>query len=309
MESSTVILEHEHRIVQKVVAGMAMLTSDLADGRLVKPELLKEIVQFFRVFVDQCHHAKEDKYLFPLLEQKGVPAGGCPLGALKNEHEKGRVLVQQLADASGLYADSRGAARDSLIQSLRSLVELYPDHIWKEDYLLLPLANKVLSPADHEALAAQFESVESEVGPGVHEKFEQLANELANAAQPGPQRAPEPLAGPFLEFSLKEQIETLRREDAYVSGRNSKTVVKHPDLRLVLTVLRANTKIVEHRAAGSISVQTVSGHIRMHVQGREFDLPIGHLLALAAEVPHDVEAMEDSAFLLTLAWNQGHRHE
>jgi len=40
------------------------------------------------------------------------------------------------------------------------LVELYPGHIWKEDYLLFPLAGKVLSPADHVALSKQFEEVE-----------------------------------------------------------------------------------------------------------------------------------------------------
>ena len=36
MESSTVALEHEHRIVQKVVAGMAMLADELEKGIPVK---------------------------------------------------------------------------------------------------------------------------------------------------------------------------------------------------------------------------------------------------------------------------------
>lgn len=308
MESSTVALEHEHRIVQKVVAGMAMLTDELTEGKSVKPQLLKEIVEFLRVFVDQCHHAKEDKYLFPLLEQRGVPAGGCPLGALKLEHEKGRVLVRQLAESVDEFAGSGGAAKDSLIQSLRGLVELYPGHIWKEDYLLFPLAGKVLSPADHVALSKQFEKVESEFGPDVHSRFERLALELTHTVQPGPQRFPEPIAGPFLEFDLAAQIQDLRREDVWTSGRNSKTIVKHPDLRLVLTIMKANTRIHEHSAAGSISVQTISGHIRMHVDGREFDLPAGHLLALEAAVPHDVEALEDSAFVLTIAWRGGREH-
>jgi hypothetical protein len=66
--------------------------------------------------------------------------------------------------------------------------------------------------------------------------------------------------------------------------------------------MKANTRIHEHSAAGSISVQTISGHIRMHVEAREFDLPAGHLLALDAAVPYDVEALEDSAFVLTIAW-------
>jgi quercetin dioxygenase-like cupin family protein len=152
------------------------------------------------------------------------------------------------------------------------------------------------------ALSKQFEEVELELGPESHSRFERLALDLTHAVQPGPQRLSEPIAGPFLEFDLAAQIRDLRREDTWTSGRNSKTIVKHPDLRLVLTIMKTNTRIHEHSAAGSISVQTISGHIRMHVDGREFDLPAGHLLALDAAVPHDVEALEDSAFVLTIAW-------
>ena len=174
MESSTVVLEHEHRIVQKVVAGMAMLAEELEEGKPVGPQLLREIVEFLRDFVDQCHHAKEDKYLFPLLEQRGVPAGGCPLGALKNEHEKGRLLVKQLSEAVDTYAGNGGTAKDSLIQALHGLVELYPGHIWKEDYLLFPMTNKVLSPEDQAALYERFEAVDDALGRDLHRQFEQM---------------------------------------------------------------------------------------------------------------------------------------
>ena len=71
---------------------------------------------------------------------------------------------------------------------------------------------------------------------------------------------------------------------------------------MVLTVLKSSAQLHEHKAAGRISVQAVAGHIRMHVQDKVFDLPAGHLLALERALPHDVEALEDSAFLLTIAW-------
>jgi hypothetical protein len=35
------------------------------------------------------------------------------------------------------------------------------------------------------------------------------------------------------------------------------------------------------------------------------DLPVGHVLALDRNVHHDVEALVDSAFLLTIAWPEG----
>lgn len=115
-------------------------------------------------------------------------------------------------------------------------------------------------------------------------------------------RAPGPLQSPLLSFDLNAEVEQLRREGAWQGGRNSKTLVKYSDFRVVLTVLQANARLHEHKAAGRISVQTVAGHIRMQVGSKVFDLPRGHLLALEREIEHDVEALEDSAFLLTIAW-------
>jgi len=117
-------------------------------------------------------------------------------------------------------------------------------------------------------------------------------------------RSPGPLENPILPFGLNSEIEQLRGENAWQGGRNSKTLVKHPDFRVVLTVLKSNARLHEHKAAGRISVQTIAGHIRMHVQDKLFDLPAGHMLALERALPHDVEALEDSAFLLTIAWSE-----
>ena len=124
----------------------------------------------------------------------------------------------------------------------------------------------------------------------------------------GDARATEPTEGPSLSFDLTEQIRQLRQEHYWQSGRNSKTIVKYTDFRIVLTAVKAETTIHEHHSAGRISVQTVEGRIRMHAGGKEFDLPAGHLLVLDRAMPHDVVAIEDSAFLLTIAWPEGEGH-
>lgn len=311
---ATNTLENEHRTIHRVVAAMSALADELEHGSEAKPDTFRDLVSFLRVFVDQCHHAKEDQWLFPLLESKGIPSGGCPIGALQHEHERGRALAAQLADAVESYAVQGSATNPLLIGTLRSLVELYPGHIWKEDYLLLPMADKVLSGEDQRKLAEAFERVEEQVGAGTHERMEAFPASLERAIQKlagargagvAPVREPEPTGSPVLEFDLPAHIEQLNREQNWQGGRNSQTIVKYPDFRIVLTVLRAGSRLHEHQAAGPISVHTVSGHIRMHVDGGEIDLPAGHVLALDRAVPHDVEAVEDSAFLLTIAWPPG----
>jgi quercetin dioxygenase-like cupin family protein len=112
------------------------------------------------------------------------------------------------------------------------------------------------------------------------------------------------LSGPMLHFDLASELDQLHRDESWLhpTGRSSKTLVKYPDLRIVLIAMKANTRMHEHTAAGRISVHSLNGHIRLHLPTGVVDLPAGQLLTLDQCMPHDVEAAEDSAFLLTLSW-------
>jgi quercetin dioxygenase-like cupin family protein len=106
----------------------------------------------------------------------------------------------------------------------------------------------------------------------------------------------------FLEFDLTVEIDRLHRETTWDTGQNARTLMKYEDLRVVLTVLKANVHIPEHQTTGRISVHVLSGHIRLTASGRTFDLRSGSVLALDQETPHAIEALQESAFLLTIAW-------
>ena len=111
-----------------------------------------------------------------------------------------------------------------------------------------------------------------------------------------------PMAEPLMEFDLTAEIDRLRAETTWSTGQNAKTLVKYDDLRVVLTVLRAKARMPEHKTEGRISVHVLSGHLRLKAGGRTFSLRPGSLLTLDHGVPHGVEALEESAFLLTIAW-------
>ena len=112
---------------------------------------------------------------------------------------------------------------------------------------------------------------------------------------------PQPMAGPYLEFDIARELEQLHREVGWQSGQNAKTLVKQDGLRIVLIALKATSRIPEHHTEAQISIQTVVGHIQVRAQGRSFELRTGGLLALDQGLPHEVEAVEDSAVLLTIA--------
>ena len=187
MRKATEALEREHKVIQKVVAVMAQLVAQLELRHTVDHDVLRDLLQFMRVFSDQCHHGKEESYFFPYLESKGVPSTGCPLSALKGEHAKSRQLLDNLNSAAANYIADAEKGRLTLIQVLQSLVALYPAHIWKEDYLLFPMADKILGEADQELLLGQFEMAEEGLGTNAHETFEKLANDLTARTDHCPQ--------------------------------------------------------------------------------------------------------------------------
>lgn len=132
---------------------------------------------------------------------------------------------------------------------------------------------------------------------------------MADGAPPGaerrrPHQSPGQLAASFLQFDLASEIDQLRREPGAKAGQNAKTLVKHDDFRVVLITLEPDTRIPSHHTAGRISISTISGHVRVHAEGRTFDMPAGSLLALDRSLPHEVEALTPSAVLLTIAWGE-----
>ncbi len=121
------------------------------------------------------------------------------------------------------------------------------------------------------------------------------------------ERPPQRMASPVLAFDLAHEVAQLHEQTAWRQGdRNAKTLVKEADFRVVLIALRAGARMEEHRAAGRISVQTLVGHLRLQTAGSNVNLPIGRLVSLERDVPHEVEALEESAFLLTIAWQGEH---
>lgn len=111
-----------------------------------------------------------------------------------------------------------------------------------------------------------------------------------------------PMVGPFMEFDLTAEIHRLHGETTWSTGHNARTLIKYDDLRVVLTTLQACARVPPHKTEGRLSIHVLSGHLQVKASERTFRLRPGGLLALDAGVLHDIEALEESAFLLTLVW-------
>ena len=110
------------------------------------------------------------------------------------------------------------------------------------------------------------------------------------------------MADSYMEFDLSAELHRLQAETTWGTGINARTLIKYEDLRVVLTALKAHARLAEHKTDGRVSIHVLSGHLQVKASGRTFNLHAGNLVALDRGIAHDVEALEESAFLITIAW-------
>jgi hemerythrin-like domain-containing protein len=172
-------LSREHRAIERMLAILGSVSDRIEAGRKVDPAHLESAVEFVRVFADKCHHGKEEDLLFPEMVKAGIPKEGGPIGVMIAEHVQGRAFISALAAAIPGYRAGEKRATEAVVKNARGYAALLGPHIYKEDHILYPMADRVLRPETQEELAAGFARVEEEiVGHGVHERFHELLDEL-----------------------------------------------------------------------------------------------------------------------------------
>lgn len=101
-------------------------------------------------------------------------------------------------------------------------------------------------------------------------------------------------------FDLPALLSQVKDEESWQKvDQKALTVFHEQRLRIALMVLHAGTLIPPHQVEGPISVQVVEGCIRFSTNAESVTLRTGQMLTLPAEVQHQVEALDESAFLLT----------
>jgi quercetin dioxygenase-like cupin family protein len=92
------------------------------------------------------------------------------------------------------------------------------------------------------------------------------------------------------------------RADAIASAvkHAARTILREPDLRVVVIAMEAGARLAEHHASNTASLQVLHGLVRLHSNDRVVDLHADQLLPIECGLAHEVEALAESAFVLVL---------
>lgn len=176
----TRILSAEHRVIETVIACLERIVEEMQRNCRLDKTSAEAAVDFIRNFADGCHHAKEEDRLFPAMEAKGLPRQGGPIGVMLMEHEQGRAFVRGMVEHLDKAANGDSVALTHFAHNTIGYAGLLRQHIQKEDQILFPLADRILSSEDETLLLNQFDEAEVEAGDGTHERLLKIAETLAD---------------------------------------------------------------------------------------------------------------------------------
>ncbi len=168
----------EHEMIERAMEVLKNNLGKVVEGRH-DPVQTGRAIDFLYEFGDKIHNIKEEKYLFPLMHERGVPKEGGPIGVMLMEHEMEReLLVKMQAELPGLAAADHDA-REAYVAKGLEYLQIRAEHIWKENDILYNMARQMLTQEDFATLLTQFaESDLQFYGADAAAKFDAMLKEV-----------------------------------------------------------------------------------------------------------------------------------
>ena len=94
-------------------------------------------------------------------------------------------MVSALARANEAHAEGEAGAANALRAAIAGIQQLYPNHIWKEDQMVFPMAERLFDAVETARLAADFAAAERDIG-AEHERHAAFADELMERLRRAP---------------------------------------------------------------------------------------------------------------------------
>jgi hemerythrin-like domain-containing protein len=164
----------EHRLIERFVDVLKSELSEIEKTKNVYPILIDQAVDFFRTYADRTHHGKEEDILFRDLAGKNLSAEHEKvMNELVDEHINARKIVGNLVSYNDKYRENDKVAFRGIIESLKELIEFYPNHINKEDKKFFYPCMEYFNKEEKDAMLSEFWEFDKNM---IHEKYRRIVD-------------------------------------------------------------------------------------------------------------------------------------
>lgn len=168
----------EHEMIER---GMAVMKSCLEhlDTAVREPLQMTRAMDFLLEFGDRIHNRKEESLLFPLMQKRGIPVEGGPLGVMLMEHQAERDLLGAMLQQVKGLKNAPDVEKEAFRKKGLEYLTIRAEHIWKENDVLYKMGQKVIDEQDNRDLLEGFATIDRETyGHTAREKFQQMLREV-----------------------------------------------------------------------------------------------------------------------------------
>jgi hemerythrin-like domain-containing protein len=175
--SAIKILVGEHDVILRMIDVTRRL---LADTTTVNIGHVEQILDFIKNFADKYHHLKEEDVLFLEMEHHGMSRQSGPVGVMLHEHEQGRAYVKHAEEAILKFKSGNSQAVNEIKDNLLNYCALLTNHIYKENNILYPMAERLLPDTVMQAMSEHFDvAITATVNNEYADKYLKIAEELS----------------------------------------------------------------------------------------------------------------------------------
>lgn len=162
----------EHRLIEQIIPLMQGQIGSIRQSGSADIVFIERAVDFFRTYADRTHHGKEEDILFEELRKKRLTEEHAQImKELEAEHVVARENVRILIGARQAYVDGEKKALETIGSCIKTLVDLYPKHIEKEDRAFFFPVMAYFSPGEQEAMLDRFWEFDRRM---IHEKYQNI---------------------------------------------------------------------------------------------------------------------------------------
>ncbi len=165
-------LMREHRLIERMIHLFEEELKNITTQNKVNLNFIENGIDFIRTYADRCHHGKEEDILFINLKNKNLSSKDKQLlDELLQEHKIARNIVSKLINAKDSYKTEKIYSKEAIVENIEKLINLYPNHIEKEDKIFFINSMNYLDKKEQEEMLDKFWDFDKQL---IHEKYQNL---------------------------------------------------------------------------------------------------------------------------------------
>jgi mannose-6-phosphate isomerase-like protein (cupin superfamily) len=111
-------------------------------------------------------------------------------------------------------------------------------------------------------------------------------------------------------FDVPAIIEDLKKQQNWLNGEISSVILlSSPTIKVLLTLMHEGTEVISYQADDSVTFQVIDGSMILHIGDESILIREGEMLTLDEKLKYSFDAVEETAFLLTLVSGKENKNE